>query len=1464
MGSNMFFCLLLILALNTSQNFGNMETEALLKWKASLLNDSPSLLPTWTISNSSSYFNKTTTPCTWFGISCNNVGNIVKLNVSTLGLQGTLLNFKFSSFPNLTTLDLSSNALFGTIPAHIANLSQITSLIFSNNTLSGEIPREIGLLTNLVSLIIDQNQLYGPIPSTVGNLTKLHGLGLWDNQLNGSIPPEIGNLTSLSRLSFAGNTLSGTIPASLGPIPKGLKNCSSLVRVRLDRNQLADNISEAFGVYPNLDYMDLSHNNLYGELSRTWGECHNLTYLSLSSNDISGSIPPELGESTQLRKLDLSDNHLVGEIPKELMKLNFLIYLNLSHNELSGQLLREIGNLSELDRLDISSNNLSGPIPGEVGKCSNLLYLSLSCNIFNGSIPTQIGDLISLTILLDLSHNELTGGTPSKIGSLRKLENLNLSHNMLSGYIPSSFEEMESLLSIDVSYNQLEGRIPTNKAFQNLSFDAFKNNKDLCGNVSGLQACDSSGTSKSNAMDKHKVVIIIILPLLGVFFLIFASAGVFFIFNRKKMDVKEDQEEIQKDLFCVWNYDGNIVYEDIIEATENFSPEHCIGTGGYGSVYKAELSTGQVVAVKKLHPLEEGAGPGSKAFLDEISALSEVRHRNIVRLYGFCSHARHSFIISEYLERGNLSKVLSDIEEAVKLDWVIRINIIKGLANAFSYLHHDCSPPIVHRDISSSNILLDLEYEARVSDFGTARLLKPDSSNWTELAGTYGYIAPGTLLNFKFSSFPNLITLDLSSNALFGTIPASLGNLSDLTTLYLFRNQFSGSIPPEIGNLKSLDDVEINTNNLSGTIPASLGNLSDLTILYLWENHLSCSIPPEIGNLKSLVDLELTSNILTGSIPPHIGNLTNLKFLDLPCNTFSGNFSQNLCCGGSLEQFVIAFDNFTGPIPKGLKNCSSIVRVRLDRNQLAYNISEAFGVYPKLNYMDLSHNNLYGELSRQLPRKIRSLSELNHLDISSNNLSGPLPKEVGICSKLLYLDLSNNGFNGSNPSKTGDLISLRILLDLSHNALTGGIPSEIGSLRNLENLNLSHNMLSGHIPFSFEEMKSLLSIDVSYNQLEGSIPTSKAFQNLLFDAFKNNKDLCGNVSGLQACDSSGTSKSNAMDKYKVVIIIILSVLGVFFLILASAGVFFIFYRKKIQKDLFCVWNPEYCIGRGGYGSVHKAELLTGQVVAVKKLHPLEDGVESGSKAFLDEISVLSEVRHRNIVRLYGFCSHARHSFIISEYLERGNLSKVLSDIEEAVKSDWVIRVNIIKGLANAFSYLHHDCSPPIVHRDISSSNILLDLEYEARVSDFGTARLLKPDSSNWTELAGTYGYVAPELAYMMRVTEKCDMYSFGVLMLEVLIGIHPGELISSLTSSSSPTGQNVFFKDILDGCLSPPTLHASHELFTIAKLAFSCLNANPESRPTMKHVSQELSKAKTLDLELFHTMTLGQLMHREI
>ncbi|KAF6141749.1 hypothetical protein GIB67_027927 [Kingdonia uniflora] len=529
----------------------------------------------------------------------------------------------------------------------------------------------------------------------------------------------------------------------LGLIPKGMRNCSNLFRVRLQNNQLTTNMSEFACLYPKLDYMDLSNNKLYGELSPKWRQCQNLTSLRLSGNGLSGTVPSELGELNKLRRLDLSSNHLVGEIPKELAKLSFLLDLNLSHNEFSGWLPSEIGTLSELDHLDVSSNNLSGAVPEQVGSLSTVRYLSLSRNRFSGTIPFQVGNLFSLQILLNLSHNDLGGKIPSELGSLQFLENLNLSHNTLSGLIPSSFKNMFSLTSVDVSYNVLEGSLPDNKAFHGASLEVLRNNKGLCGTNQGLQLCNSSTVSKSRAHESHKTVIIIVLTLAGVVFVMLASIGVFFHCSRRKIDVKKDyQERHIEDLFCIWNYDGRIVYEDIIESTDNFSDEHCIGIGGYGSVYKAELSTGQIVAIKKLHASEDGVQTGSKVFKDEIFALSEIRHHNIVRLYGFCSHAQHSFIIFDYLERGSLFKILRDPEEAMNLDWIKRVNTVKSVANALSYLHHDCSPPIVHRDISSNNVLLDHEYAVRVSDFGTARLLKPYSSNWTAVAGTYGYVAP--------------------------------------------------------------------------------------------------------------------------------------------------------------------------------------------------------------------------------------------------------------------------------------------------------------------------------------------------------------------------------------------------------------------------------------------------------------------------------------------------------------------------------------------------------------------------------------------------------------------------------------------------------------------------------------------------------------------------------------------------
>jgi len=324
---------------------------------------------------------------------------------------------------------------------------------------------------------------------------------------------------------------------------------------------------------------------------------------------------------------------------------------------------------------------------------------------------------------------------------------LNLSHNNLSGTIPSSFVDMLSLTTVDISYNQLEGPIPSITAFKRAPSEALRNNKGLCGNISGLQPCSTSGGNFHN--HKTNKILVLVLPLtLGPLLLTLIVYGISYIFcqTSSTKEHKPAQEFQIENLFEIWSFDGKMVYENIIEATEDFDNKHLIGVGGHGSVYKAELPTGQVVAVKKLHSLQNEEMSNLKAFTNEIHALTEIRHRNIVKLYGFCSHRLHLFLVYEFLEKGSMDNILKDNEQAGGFDWNRRVNVIKDIVNALCYLHHDCSPPIVHRDISSKNVILDLECVAHVSDFGTSKFLNPDSSNMTSFAGTFGYAAPGKFL----------------------------------------------------------------------------------------------------------------------------------------------------------------------------------------------------------------------------------------------------------------------------------------------------------------------------------------------------------------------------------------------------------------------------------------------------------------------------------------------------------------------------------------------------------------------------------------------------------------------------------------------------------------------------------------------------------------------------------------------
>uniref|UniRef100_A0A0E0B7B3 non-specific serine/threonine protein kinase n=1 Tax=Oryza glumipatula TaxID=40148 RepID=A0A0E0B7B3_9ORYZ len=451
--------------------------------------------------------------------------------------------------------------------------------------------------------------------------------------------------------------------------------------------------------------------------------------------------------------------------------------------------------------------------------------------------------------------------------------------------------------------------------------------------------------------------------------------------------------------------------------------------------------------------------------------------------------------------------------------------------------------------------------------------------------------------------------------------------------------------------------------------------------------------------------------------------------------------------------------------------------------------------------------------------------ELTRLDL--NNISGEIPAEFGNLKSLYKLNLSFNQLSGSLPAQLGKLSNLGYL-DVSRNNLSGPIPDELGDCIRLESLKINNNNIHGNLP--------------------GTIGNLKGLQ-IILDASNNKLDVI----------ASGHHKPKLLSLLLPIVLVVVIVILATIIVITKL----VHNKRKQQqsssaitvaRNMFSVWNfdgrlafediiratenfdDKYIVGIGGYGKVYKAQLQGGNVVAVKKLHPVEEELDDETR-LLCEMEVLSQIRHRSIVKLYGFCFHPNYNFLVYDYIQRESLYMTLENEELAKEFDWSKRVTLVKDVAQALSYLHHDCSPPIIHRDITSNNILLDTAFKAYVSDFGTARILKPDSSNWSALAGTYGYIAPELSFTCVVTEKCDVYSFGVVVLEVVMGKHPMELLQTLLSSEQ---QHTLVKEILDERPTAPTTTEEESIEILIKVAFYCLEASPHARPTMMEAYQTL------------------------
>lgn len=708
----------------------------------------------------------------------------------------------YGAFQKLEVLALVENLLEGVIPSFLGNVSTLKMLNLSYNPFSpGRIPPEIGNLTNLEVLWLTQTGLVGEIPDSLGRLSRLTDLDLAFNSLVGSIPSSLtqlaalvqlelynnsltgelpssgwSNMTSLRRLDASTNGLTGTIPAELcelpleslnlyennlsGGLPEAIADSPNLYELKIFRNRLSGRLPSDLGRNSALWWIDVSTNNFSGQIPENLCLHGALEELLLIENAFSGEIPASLGSCRSLLRVRLGHNNFSGEVPVGFWGLPHVSLLELIGNSFSGRIAKTIAGASNLSQLILSENKFSGILPEEIGFLENLLEFSGNDNEFSGPLPVSTVNLKQL-VKLDLHNNAFSGGLPTGIHSWKKLNELNLANNEFSGEIPIEIGELSVLNYLDLSQNKFSGRIPVslqNLKLNRLNFsynhlsghippdyakqmfkESFIGNSALCKEIEGL--CSSKEMKNRGYIWFFRTLFL----LAGVLLI---SGTIWFYLKYKKFNRVKRNLDRSKWTLTSFHKLGF----DETEILDGLDEDNVIGTGAAGKVYKVVVSSGEPVAVKRLWSrskvvdLERGS-VRDDGFDAEVETLGKIRHKNIVKLWCCCTTKDSKLLVYEYMPNGSLGDLLHSTKSGL-LDWPIRLKIASDAAEGLSYLHHDCVPPIVHRDVKSNNILLDADYGARVADFGLAKVVDDASvgrgtKSMSVIAGSCGYIAPG-------------------------------------------------------------------------------------------------------------------------------------------------------------------------------------------------------------------------------------------------------------------------------------------------------------------------------------------------------------------------------------------------------------------------------------------------------------------------------------------------------------------------------------------------------------------------------------------------------------------------------------------------------------------------------------------------------------------------------------------------
>ncbi|XP_050371514.1 serine/threonine-protein kinase BRI1-like 1 [Argentina anserina] len=1089
--------------------------------------------------------------------------------------------------------------------------------------------------------------------------------------------------------------------------------------------------------------------------------------------------------------LDLSYSGLIGSLHfPTLTSLPSLQNLYLQGNSFSASDL-SVSNITScsLVTVDLSSNNITTPLPVRtfLEDCEHLALVNLSGN----SIPGGSFSFGASLLQVDISRNRISD---LSLLTCQNLNLLNVSGNKITGKLSGSILSCKNLTTLDLSCNALSGEIPNT-------------------------------------------------------FLESASASL------KYLDLSSN------------NFSGKFTSLDFGQCS-SLNLLKLSHNNLYGDEFPSSLSNCQALETLNLtgNKLQDKI-PG--ALLGNLKKLRQL----------FLGRNQFSGVIP-----AELGKACGTLQE---LD--ISANLLTGeLPSSFVACSSLVTLNLGHNQLSG-NFLSTV-----VSKLPSLRYLYVPFNNIT------GPVPPSIINGTR------LLVLDLSANLFTGNVPSgfcSSSATSALEKILLANNFFSGTVPVELGNCKSLKAIDLSFNSLSGSIPLEIWFLPNLSDLVMWANNLTGEIPEGIcvkgGNLELLI---LNNNLITGAIPQSIGSCTNMIWVSLSSNRLTGAIPSGI--GNLLKLAILQLGNnsLSGQIPAELGKCQSLIWLDLNSNDLNGYIPSELANQAGLVVPGIVSGKQFAfvrneggtacrgagglvEFEGVRPLRLESLPMV-HSCSSTRIYTGSTVYTFTSNGSMIFLDISYNSLSGTIPADLGTLSYLQVF-NLGHNMLSGTIPESFGGLKAVGVLDLSHNNLQGYVPGSLGTLSFLSDLDVSNNNLTGLIPSGGQLTTFPASRYENNSGLCGLP--LPPCGSQRHSAESVNGKKPSMVSGM--VIGITFFLFCILILALALYRvKKYQRKeakrekyieslptsgssswkLSCVAEPlsinvatfekplrkltfahlleatngfsaDSLIGSGGFGEVYKAQLGDGCIVAIKKLIQVTG---QGDREFMAEMETIGKIKHRNLVPLLGYCKVGEERLLVYEYMKWGSLESVFHDKVKGGGSrlDWAARKKIAIGSARGLAFLHHSCIPHIIHRDMKSSNVLIDENFEARVSDFGMARLVNALDTHLSvsTLAGTPGYVPPEYYQSFRCTTKGDVYSYGVILLELLSGRRPIDPSAfgddnNLVGWAKQLQREKRWNEILDSELLTQK-SGEAELYQYLNIAFECLDDRPFRRPTMIQV----------------------------